>query len=195
MIYDSPHGRPVVLQTLVLAFWFFLPAYVANPAAVLVGGGTPMDFGRSWRDRRLLGDGKTWRGFLGGGLLALVLGVLQWAAALPFPGTPFSYGPFPAFLGLLAALAYGSLVGDALGSFLKRRAGLPKGHRTPVLDQYDFVLGAFLATGLAYPGWLAAHYLRGEALLGLILILVLTPVLHRVVNLIGYRMGRKEVPW
>ena len=30
-----------------LAFWFLLPAYAANPMAVVFGGGTPMDFGRT----------------------------------------------------------------------------------------------------------------------------------------------------
>ncbi|HUU07508.1 MAG TPA: CDP-archaeol synthase, partial [Thermoplasmata archaeon] len=41
--------------------WLMLPALIPNPAAVLVGGGTPMDLGRTWRGRRVLGDGKTWR--------------------------------------------------------------------------------------------------------------------------------------
>lgn len=185
----------MVLQTLALAFWFFLPAYVANPSAVLVGGGPPMDFGRRLGPHRILGDGKTWRGFLGGGLLALAVGLIQSAAVLPFPATPFAYGSFPVLVGLPAALGFGALLGDVLGSFVKRRWGRARGHRTPVLDQYDFVLGAFLVTGLAFPDWLAANYLAGEALLGLLFILGLTPLLHRAVNLLGYRMGKKEVPW
>lgn len=185
----------MVLETLVLAFWLFLPAFVANPAAVLVGGGTPMDLGRSWRGRRLLGDGKTWRGLVGGGLVGVLVGLAQGAAALPFPGTPFVHGPFPVGLGVVVALAYGALLGDALGSFVKRRLDLPKGHRAPVLDQYDFVLGAFLVAGLAFPAWVAERYLLGEALYGLLFLLVLTPVLHRAVNRLGHRMGKKEVPW
>ena len=44
------------------AFWAMLPAYVPNNAAVLAGGGRPIDGGREWRGARLLGDGKTWRG-------------------------------------------------------------------------------------------------------------------------------------
>src|SRR2546428_6457471 len=50
-----------------LAFWFLLPAYVANPMAVVFRGGTPLDLGRSVRGgRRVLGDGQTWRGVWGG---------------------------------------------------------------------------------------------------------------------------------
>ena len=50
----------IILQ----ALWLILPAYVANASAVLVGGGTPVDSGKNWKDgKRILGDGKTWRGF------------------------------------------------------------------------------------------------------------------------------------
>src|SRR2546427_13302198 len=71
-----------------LAFWFLLPAYVANPMAVVSGGGTPMDFGRTLRDgRRLLGDGKTWRGFAGGRAGRCALRVLHIGIAVIF--TPF----------------------------------------------------------------------------------------------------------
>ncbi|MFQ5908416.1 MAG: CDP-2,3-bis-(O-geranylgeranyl)-sn-glycerol synthase, partial [Thermoplasmata archaeon] len=186
----------MVLLTLLLAFWFFLPAYLANPAAALLGGGTPMDFGVTLRDkRRLFGNGKTWRGFVGGGLAGVALGTLMWAAALPFPGTPFSYGPFPMFLGIVAALSFGALLGDLLGSFLKRRWGIPRGAKAPVLDQYDFVIGAFLVTGLAFPAWVAIHYLAGQAALGMALIIIVTPPLHRAINLLGHRLGMKEVPW
>ncbi|MCD6461852.1 MAG: CDP-archaeol synthase [Thermoplasmata archaeon] len=42
----------------VLGVWFFMPAYVANPAAVLLGGGPPVDMGRCMSDgRRVPGDG------------------------------------------------------------------------------------------------------------------------------------------
>ncbi len=186
----------MVLLTLLLAFWFFLPAYVANPAAALLGGGTPVDFGITLRDRRrLFGDGKTWRGFIGGGLIGVALGTIMWASTLLYPGTPFSYGPFPVFLGIVIALSFGALLGDLLGSFLKRRWGTDRGGKVPVLDQYDFVIGAFLATGLAFPAWVAQHYLVGQAALGLALIIIVTPPLHRAINLLGYRMGKKEVPW
>ncbi|MFH1470329.1 MAG: CDP-archaeol synthase, partial [Candidatus Micrarchaeota archaeon] len=40
-----------------------LPAYVANASPVILGGGTPVDFGRLFYDKkRILGDGKTWKG-------------------------------------------------------------------------------------------------------------------------------------
>src|SRR5437667_105251 len=101
------------------ALWFFLPAYVANPMAVVFGGGTPIDFGRTLRDgERLFGDGKTWRGVVGGLLLSL-----------------------------------------------------------------------------AVPAWSVPRFFSEDALLRLVAIIVITPALHRAVNLLGYRIGKKHEPW
>ncbi len=113
------------------AFWFFLPAYVANPTAVLFGGGRPMDFGKVLKDgKRLFGDGKTWRGFGGGISSGIVLGFLLWGiGALAY--APLSYGPFPDGLLPIVLLPVGALLGDLVGSFIKRRMGKAKG--APVL--------------------------------------------------------------
>lgn len=184
-----------LLETLLLAFWLFIPAYVANPLAVVWGGGRPMDLGLKWQDgRRVLGDGKTWRGFVGGGVSAVAVGALQWPSSALW-SEPLTLDALGAWMGPVAALAFGALLGDVLGSFVKRRMGMEKGSRAPVLDQYDFVLGAFLVAAVLFPGWVVATYVQGEALWGLILILAVTPLLHRAVNIVGYRMGRKEVPW
>ena len=43
-----------------VAFWTMLPAYIPNNAAVLAGGGAPIDGGRTGARRRLLGGGDTW---------------------------------------------------------------------------------------------------------------------------------------
>jgi len=37
------------------AIWLMLPAYTANPMAVVFGGGTPIDLGKKWIDgKRIL---------------------------------------------------------------------------------------------------------------------------------------------
>ncbi len=180
---------------LLQAFWFFLPAYAANPAAVLFGGGRAIDGGRVLRDGyRLFGDGKTWRG-LGGGILAgVLLGLVQWGVG-PLADPELSWGAFPGALLPIAVLPAGALLGDLLGAYVKRRAGKPRGARTPGLDWYDFYLGAFaLLAVLDYPFFLA-HYVAGEAIYGLAFVTVITPVLHRVVNILGFRLGKKDVPW
>ena len=178
-----------------LAFWFLLPAYVANPMAVVFGGGTPMDFGRTLRDgRRLLGDGKTWRGFVGGIASGFVVGlVLQSIASLVNPR--LSFGEWPGVLGIFVLLPFGALLGDLLGAFIKRRLGLARGAKAPGLDQYDFLIGTFLVLLLATPSWWLARFWIGDAIWGLGFIILITPFLHRVVNVIGFRWGHKREPW
>ena len=64
------------------ALWLILPAYVANASAVLVGGGTPIDFGKLWKDgKRIFGDGKTWQGLFAGGFVGMTAGFGLAAAA------------------------------------------------------------------------------------------------------------------
>ncbi len=67
-------GQSVNGWAILQALWFFLPAYVANmspvfSAKLIPWWGRPIDGGRMHSDgERLLGDGKTWRGLIGGGL-------------------------------------------------------------------------------------------------------------------------------
>ncbi|MEF8773058.1 CDP-archaeol synthase, partial [Halodesulfurarchaeum sp.] len=112
------------------AIWAMLPAYVPNNAAVLGGGGRPIDGGRSWRGARLLGDGKTWRGTavgIGAGvLLGVALGMIRDPVSVVLGiGLPvFS-------IGALLALPTGAMLGDIGASFLKRRTGRQRGRPFP----------------------------------------------------------------
>jgi len=186
----------MALEAIAQALWFFLPAYVANPMAVVFGGGTPIDFGRTLRDReRLFGDGKTWRGLVGGALSGAFLGLLL---SVPFnvlaSDSSWSFGPSPEAFAASALLAVGALLGDLAGAFVKRRRHLPRGAKAPGLDQYDFVVGGLVAA-LAIPAWSVPRFFSGDALLGLLAIIVITPALHRAVNVVGYRIGKKREPW
>ncbi|MDI6884628.1 MAG: CDP-2,3-bis-(O-geranylgeranyl)-sn-glycerol synthase [Hadesarchaea archaeon] len=164
------------LQLLGAAIWFILPAYVANAAPVVLGGGAPIDGGRRFTDGRpILGAGKTIRGFLAGLIAGSVVGVLQGAAA----GQPCTY----AMLGLLLAL--GALVGDLFGSFIKRRLNIPRGGAAPGLDQLGFVVFALLfASPLMLPSW--------EVILT---ILIITPPIHLTTNFVSYKLGLKSKPY
>lgn len=196
----SPSAGPVALEAIPQAVWFFLPAFTANPMAVLFGGGTPIDFGRTLRDgERILGDGKTWRGLVGGTLSGATIGLLL---SFPFqllaPDSRWSFG-FPSAslvvaFGASFVLAFGALLGDLAGAFAKRRMRLPRGSKASGLDWYDFVVGA-LVMSLVIPAWSIPRFFSGDALLGLLAIIVITPALHRAVNLVGYRIGKKHEPW
>jgi CDP-2,3-bis-(O-geranylgeranyl)-sn-glycerol synthase len=165
-----------------------LPAYVPNPVAALFGGGTPIDLGRNFSDgNRIFGDGKTYRGLVTGVLAGILTGfLLIWLAA----GFPAGSLPQHTLLSI-TLLATGALLGDLVKSFFKRRFNRERGAKWPIADQYDLVAGAFLLLLVGNPGWLFATV----TLPVFLVILIITPVLHRATNIIGYMFRVKEVPW
>jgi CDP-2,3-bis-(O-geranylgeranyl)-sn-glycerol synthase len=170
------------------ALWIMIPAYVPNSAAALFGGGTPIDFGRRSGDgRRIFGDGKTYRGFFGGVLCGILAGLVEIWAWFTFSLTALPYQTFIS----VTLLATGALLGDLVKSYLKRRLGKERGESWFLADQYDLVVGSFLLILLVYPQWLFGNITLPIA----VWIIIMTPLLHRVVNIIGYYIGVKEVPW
>jgi CDP-2,3-bis-(O-geranylgeranyl)-sn-glycerol synthase len=173
---------------LLSALWIMLPAYLPNPVAALCGGGTPVDLGRNFADgRRVFGDGKTYWGLIAGILAGIAIGLVQILAA-------GAYGPawLPQHTVLsVTLLSVGALLGDLVKSFFKRRFGKERGAKWPVADQYDLVAGAFVLLLVFDSPWLFAEVTL-PAFIG---ILILTPLLHRAVNIIGYLVKVKEVPW
>jgi CDP-2,3-bis-(O-geranylgeranyl)-sn-glycerol synthase len=184
------------LEAALAGVWLMLPALIPNSAAVLWGGGKPMDFGKSWKGKRILGDGKTWRGFFGGALTGVIIGLVQMGIADALGAQDvWGFGAWPWSLCTLLSLSFGSMLGDSAGSFVKRRLSIGRGDKAPILDQYNFVLGAVALVLVFRTDWLLDHFVRGNGIYGLVLFLIVVPVLHRGVNIIGYKMGKKDVPW
>jgi CDP-2,3-bis-(O-geranylgeranyl)-sn-glycerol synthase len=195
---EIPMEALEIIGIMLIGMWLFLPAMVPNSAAVIFGkmSKTKMDFGKSWRGKRIFGDGKSWGGFFGGGLTGIAVGLLLIGiGSLWDPENFGGYGPFWTNVGILACLSFGSLLGDLCGAFIKRRLGYERGQKAPILDQYDFVIGAFLLTSLFFPGWVYANYIEGWHIAALIFIIVMMFAIHRVANIIGYKMGLKKEPW
>jgi len=101
-----------------------------------------------------------------------------------------SFLPAHTFLSVIL-FAIGALLGDLLKSFFKRRRGLGRGEKWPIADQYDLVIGAFILVLIVDPGWVQSVITLPIALA----ILIITPLLHRGANILGYVLGIKEVPW
>ncbi|MFB6308556.1 MAG: CDP-2,3-bis-(O-geranylgeranyl)-sn-glycerol synthase [Haloarculaceae archaeon] len=179
-----------IYAVVVTALWAMLPAYVPNNAAVLAGGGRPIDGGRTMGERRLLGDGKTWRGTVAGTLAGVALALVLDALAAPASGLVGVTLPgFPLLAGL--GLAFGAMVGDITASFLKRRTGRERGAPFPGVDQLDFVVGALLFGFVGAPGWFG----RTFTLPVVVAVLVVTPLLHVGTNAVAYWLGLKDEPW
>ncbi|HPS92347.1 MAG TPA: CDP-archaeol synthase, partial [Methanothrix sp.] len=60
-----------------------------------------------------------------------------------------------------------------------------------VIDQLDFVIGSWVLTIILAPIWFWQNF----TLSIMIIVLIITPILHRVMNIIGYHMGSKREPW
>lgn len=154
------------------------PCYVANATPVIVARVLkrthPIDGGRCFLDgRRILGDGKSVEGFVSGVVAGMAVGLaLERLCALS--------------TGEALTLSLGAMLGDALGSFIKRRFGLERGEPAPLLDQLSFLLIALLMYQLAY-GRLDAPIVAT--------LIAATPPVHLLANYLAYRLRLKEKPW
>jgi CDP-2,3-bis-(O-geranylgeranyl)-sn-glycerol synthase len=172
------------ITIIIKAVWLMLPAYIANPTAVVFGGGKPIDFGKNWLDgRRILGDGKTFRGLIGGTACGIIMGLIQMQLL------PQSMGNFT-FTAIIT-LSLGALLGDIVKSFFKRRLRFERGAKLPIIDQLDFVAGAWILTYIVDPQWFTGNFTFWVV----ISVLLLTPILHRLTNIIGYYIKVKKEPW
>ena len=174
----------------IAVLYFLLPAYISNSGGLIFGGGKPLDFGKTdSKGNRWIGDGVTWRGLIGGTLLGTLIGAIQGyygPQIISLYGelitTPIAVGVANGLLiGFL--LAFGALIGDALGSFLKRRFGIGRGKPAPILDQLDFLIVALLFASLVV----------NFSLEFIIIAIVLTMIIHLISNTGAYLLGIKDV--
>jgi CDP-2,3-bis-(O-geranylgeranyl)-sn-glycerol synthase len=154
-----------MLETL----YIYLPAYIANATPVLLGGGPPLDGGRTWVDNQpLLGDHKTIRGTLSGIAVGITVGILQ----------------MQLLRGVL--LSVGAIGGDIVISFIKRRFKLKPGAMFPIADQMGFIVFAVLLVSLAQP---SPTWERAVA------ILIATLPIHYLTNVVAWVLKLKRNPW
>lgn len=173
------------MDFLIVAFLFFLPAGIANAAPVFATRipwirryDIPMDLGKHWNGKRILGDNKTWRGFIFGTVMGGVTSLL-----ISYFLIPNSADAWYTFL-VGAALGGGALTGDAIESFFKRQRGIPSGKSWFPFDQIDYIIGGLL---FVYPLTLIPLILMAG-------ILLLYFGLHLLVSYLGYLTGFKKHP-
>ena len=162
------------IATLIIeALIFIFPAYCANAAPVLAGGGSPLDFGKKFLDGKpIFGKNKTVRGFFFGMAIGVTVGLVE---SILF-GYPLLFSVFSPL---------GALMGDLAGAFLKRRLGIAPGGLLPIIDQVDFVVGAILfSLPLTMMYWELA-----------IAVIIITPPIHLFTNFLAYKLKLKNNPW
>ena len=180
------------MSELLLVIYIALPAYVANMMPVLFTRfriayalGIPIDRGYTWRGRPLLGANKTWRGVLAavvGGSVTLLLqySVLPLTTVAPLVFESALYAVmFGVYVGLLV------MVGDALGSIVKRQCDVPSGAPSIPLDQLDYIL-VFIIGTIPFISW---------SVTGVLLLLGVTFFLNLGTNALSYVAGIKNTVW
>jgi CDP-2,3-bis-(O-geranylgeranyl)-sn-glycerol synthase len=176
------------------AFWFFLPAGLANMFPIFVSHlpvvknwNLPMDFYFNFRGRPIFGSNKTIRGLV----TAVVVGILtaisqrqifvHWDYLQQI--SPINYVSTNVIL-LGTLLGLGAILGDAVESFFKRQFNISEGDSWFFFDQIDYILGGII---LSY--WFI--HLNGLQYLYLILVYF---VLHLASTIFGYLFGLKRQP-
>jgi CDP-2,3-bis-(O-geranylgeranyl)-sn-glycerol synthase len=170
-------GYMDIATLIVEALKFIFPAYCANAAPVIAGGGQPMDFGKNFFDgKQVFGKNKTFRGFFFGLAIGVLVGAME--------SLVFSY-PFQFSVLFSVLTPLGALCGDLAGAFLKRRLDIAPGDLFPVVDQIDFVVGAIVfSLPLAIMYWELA-----------VTVLIITPPIHLATNFAAYKLKLKKNPW
>ena len=152
---------------------YIFPAYAANGAPVLFGGGKPLDLGAKLGGKRIFGDNKTIRGTASSLVCGIAVGLIEY---------PFFHYMLP----IAVLLAVGANFGDLIGSFIKRRLNVRHGASFPILDQYGFFVVALL---FAFPlGNMPGVY-------GIIFLIFLTGIMHVFTNRGAHKLKLKKVPW
>lgn len=172
----------------VKALLIIFPAYAANGFPPLARGKIPIDFKRNWIDNnRLFGNGKTIEGFGFGLFAGFLIGSLEAYLYPNLNSYAMQYGVKLPLINLYIAflIALGALSGDLIGSFLKRRLRLKRGADVPLLDQWNFIIGAVLFV----------YWFTDITIWMFLMMLVITPIVHRIANIIAHRIKIKKEPW
>ncbi|MHA1985867.1 MAG: CDP-archaeol synthase [Promethearchaeota archaeon] len=207
---------------LIFSLLLMAPAYISNASMVITGGGRPIDGGKLFRDgRRILGDHKTMKGLRGPLYIGIpisfiifllffilwqpILDVINQASAdglyiLYNNKNIFQYyfigGEVPLnFVVLLIRIvlaSYGAVIGDLVGSFLKRRFDIKSGAPFWIVDQLDFAFIAILFVSI--PGFVSPFFVLPDIFI-LIFLIILTPAVSIIANTVAYLVGLKSVPY
>ncbi|MHA1311588.1 MAG: CDP-2,3-bis-(O-geranylgeranyl)-sn-glycerol synthase [Candidatus Helarchaeota archaeon] len=203
---------------LVVSLLWMVPALATNATMVIFGkNGTPIDGKRYFKGSRILGDGKTWQGMIGGVLFGFIIGIIIWILNYfvinnvmitlgfenyqlnPVNGhviTLFTneseiaqfFKIMPGIAMLVSFFtAFGAFFGDMVGSGLKRRFKYERGAPLPIIDQLDFISFAMLFAYLLHP--------IKNAWIYVIFMLIFTPLVHLLSNVIAYMLKLKKEPW
>lgn len=184
-----------MINDILFALWFFLPAGIANLVPVFAAHipvikkfEAPIDGGLTFRGKRVFGSHKTWRGMIVGIIAGTLVLWLQQFLFTEFSwirsfASEVDYRHLPTLI-MGPLFAIGALGGDAIESFFKRQRGIAPGKGWFPFDQTDFIIGGAIAT-MPFVQLSIWHYLW---------LLILWLGVHVISTVIGYFLGLKDTP-
>lgn len=197
-----------ILTYILSCLYFFLPAYFANMTPPLARKANlfnfldkEIDFGKKFLGQPILGSHKSWRGAIlsvGVGFLTVMVQRCLYQFPVVQRISLLDYEEINIFIfGLL--ISFGTVFGDLLFAFIKRRLELKPGARFLPWDQTNYVIGAalfltpffkffkieILACSLTICYWWQVWST----------LFILTFLLHIIANRIGYRLKLNRAKW
>lgn len=172
-----------IINLILAAIVFFLPAYAANAMPVIASGLKLFPSLAKPINKKLFGENKTYRGFFVGIIAALVTAYIQFAFGLYNLSTPVNNLMFTLLLGFYLGL--GALLGDLIKSYFKRKIGKKSGEPWIIFDQIDYVIG----------GLIVGSFIVVPSLELVIILLIISPLFALSANIIAYKLKIKKVWW
>ncbi len=178
-----------MLDIILQCFYLMLPAYFANMAPVLVKKinflKIPIDFDKTLNNKPIFGKNKTFRGLVFGVIFAIIIAYLQFLLYRNNIFVNISIVDYSNWFLIGLLMGFGAIFGDLIESFVKRMINYEPGRSFIPFDQLDFVIGALI---FVYP-------LIILSLNKIIIILLLSFVLHVIVNHIAYYTKIRKEKW
>jgi hypothetical protein len=152
----------------------------------------PIDAGRTFRERRLLGENKTWRGVIAVGF-GTALGFLlraEWSGASRLATEPaWLHQPSASTFAFGLFVGVSAMLFELPNSFVKRQLDIrpgAQGRRTTgaifyIIDQIDMLVGICLALAFAVP--ISLEFILWSA--------AFLFVAHQIITVIGYALGMR----
>ena len=188
-------GELIIAYSLPLVF--LSPAYAANASPLFLSGLLkklhPLDLNKKFFDgQRILGDGKTIEGTAFGFLVGIIYFSVFFLVdkslniSVLFLKNQHLYNSY--LEGLL--IVSGALIGDIIGSFVKRRLKMKQGDMLPVFDQVGFVVFAYVFYLFVFP-----PPLNLPPMGFIVYVSLITFFVHVLTNLAAFKFGLKYAPY
>jgi CDP-2,3-bis-(O-geranylgeranyl)-sn-glycerol synthase len=183
-----------MFHSIFFSLWFFAPAGIANLAAFAAGKmkilqkfNYPVDCYKKFHGKRILGNHKTFRGFVAAiisGILFCLLEVWLYNNVPVIRQVVSLNYSFINPLILGALLGFGALFGDTIKSLFKRLINIPPGESWFPFDQTDYILGG-ITFSLLYIRFSPGDYL---------VLFIVWFLVHPLTNFVGYLLRLRKQP-